>query len=175
MTALAGSGIAPQPFAFLGFLPRSRSDQEKTLAPFANLALTLISVSYTHLEFNRDGFPIVDHHTYVFLGDGCLMEGLSQEACSLAGTLGLGKLIVMYDDNGISIDGDVHQWFGDDTPARFEACGWHVISGVDGHDAAMLDAALVLARDVYKRQMQDTLYVSDGIVLRTHTSPLRCV
>ena len=102
-------------------------------------------------EFNRDGFPIVDHHTYVFLGDGCLMEGLSQEACSLAGTLGLGKLIVMYDDNGISIDGDVHQWFGDDTPARFEACGWHVISGVDGHDAAMLDAALVLARKETER------------------------
>ena len=102
-------------------------------------------------EFNRDGFPIVDHHTYVFLGDGCLMEGLSQEACSLAGTLGLGKLIVMYDDNGISIDGDVHQWFGDDTPARFEACGWHVISGVDGHDAAMLDAALLLARKETER------------------------
>ncbi|WP_294623765.1 transketolase [uncultured Bilophila sp.] len=97
-------------------------------------------------EFNREGFPIVDHHTYVFLGDGCLMEGLSQEACSLAGTLGLGKLIVLYDDNGISIDGKVSQWFGDDTPARFEACGWQVIPDVDGHDAAMLDAALTLAR-----------------------------
>ena len=97
-------------------------------------------------EFNREGFPIVDHHTYVFLGDGCLMEGLSQEACSLAGPLGLGKLIVLYDDNGISIDGKVSQWFGDDTPARFEACGWQVIPDVDGHDAAMLDAALTLAR-----------------------------
>ena len=97
-------------------------------------------------EFNREGFHIVDHHTYVFLGDGCLMEGLSQEACSLAGTLGLGKLIVLYDDNGISIDGKVSQWFGDDTPARFEACGWQVIPDVDGHDAAMLDAALTLAR-----------------------------
>ncbi len=97
-------------------------------------------------EFNREGFPIVDHHTYVFLGDGCLMEGLSQEACSLAGTLGLGKLIVLYDDNGISIDGKVSQWFGDDTPARFEACGWQGIPDVDGHDAAMLDAALTLAR-----------------------------
>ena len=97
-------------------------------------------------EFNREGFPIVDHHTYVFLGDGCLMEGLSPEARSLAGTLGLGKLIVLYDDNGISIDGKVSQWFGDDTPARFEACGWQVIPDVDGHDAAMLDAALTLAR-----------------------------
>lgn len=97
-------------------------------------------------EFNREGFPIVDHHTYVFLGDGCLMEGLSQEACSLAGTLGLGKLIALYDDNGISIDGKVSQWFGDDTPARFEACGWQVIPDVDGHDGAMLDAALTLAR-----------------------------
>lgn len=97
-------------------------------------------------EFNREGFPVVDHHTYVFLGDGCLMEGLSQEACSLAGTLGLGKLIALYDDNGISIDGKVSQWFGDDTPARFEACGWQVIPDVDGHDGAMLDAALTLAR-----------------------------
>lgn len=97
-------------------------------------------------EFNRQDFPIVDHHTYVFLGDGCLMEGLSQEACSLAGTLGLGKLIALYDDNGISIDGTVSQWFGDDTAARFEACGWQVIPGIDGHDAAMLDAALTLAR-----------------------------
>ncbi len=96
--------------------------------------------------FNREGFPIVNHWTYVFAGDGCLMEGLSQEACSLAGTLGLGKLIVLYDDNGISIDGKVSQWFADDTPGRFEACGWHVIRGVDGQKAGMIDAALTLAR-----------------------------
>lgn len=90
-------------------------------------------------EFNRDGFPIVNHHTYVFLGDGCLMEGISHEACSLAGTWGLGKLIAFYDDNGISIDGDVEGWFTDDTPARFEAYGWQVIRAVDGHD---IDAVL---------------------------------
>ncbi|MGL6046352.1 MAG: transketolase, partial [Vogesella sp.] len=77
-------------------------------------------------EFNRDGFPVVDHHTYVFLGEGCLMEGISHEACSLAGTWGLSKLIAFYDDNGISIDGDVEGWFTDDTPARFEAYGWQV-------------------------------------------------
>ena len=81
-------------------------------------------------EFNRPGHTVVDHHTYVFAGDGCLMEGVSHEACSLAGTLGLGKLIVFYDDNGISIDGHVEHWFGDDTPARFEAYGWQVIRGV---------------------------------------------
>ncbi len=85
-------------------------------------------------RFNRDGFDIVDHHTWVFLGDGCLMEGVSHEACSLAGTLGLGKLIAFWDDNGISIDGDVKGWFTDDTPARFEAYGWQVIRDVDGHD-----------------------------------------
>jgi len=96
--------------------------------------------------FNRDGFPVVDHHTYVFLGDGCMMEGISHEACSLAGTLGLGKLIAFYDDNGISIDGEVKGWFADDTPARFEAYGWHVVRDVDGHDAAALDAALAAAR-----------------------------
>ncbi|NBR97783.1 MAG: transketolase, partial [Betaproteobacteria bacterium] len=77
-------------------------------------------------EFNRPGHTVVDHHTYVFAGDGCLMEGVSHEACSLAGTLGLGKLVVFYDDNGISIDGHVEHWFGDDTPARFEAYGWQV-------------------------------------------------
>ncbi len=113
---------------------------------FATAVGMAVSEKLLAAEFNREGFPIVDHHTYVFLGDGCLMEGLSQEACSLAGTLGLGKLIVLYDDNGISIDGKVSQWFGDDTPARFEACGWQVIPDVDGHDAAMLDAALTLAR-----------------------------
>ena len=97
-------------------------------------------------EFNRPGHAIVDHHTYVFVGDGCLMEGVSHEACSLAGTLGLGKLIALYDDNGISIDGQVRGWFADDTPARFEAYGWQVIRDVDGHDAAAVAAALQQAR-----------------------------
>ena len=99
-------------------------------------------------RFNRDGHDIVDHNTYVFLGDGCLMEGISHEACSLAGTLGLGKLVAFWDDNGISIDGHVEGWFTDDTPKRFEAYGWHVIAGVDGHDAAALDKAIVEARSV---------------------------
>jgi len=97
-------------------------------------------------EFNRPGHAVVDHHTYVFVGDGCLMEGVSHEACSLAGTLGLGKLIALYDDNGISIDGQVGGWFADDTPARFEAYGWQVIRAVDGHDAAAVAAALQQAR-----------------------------
>jgi transketolase len=96
--------------------------------------------------FNRPGHEIVDHHTYVFLGDGCLMEGVSHEACSLAGTLGLGKLICFYDDNGISIDGEVHGWFTDDTPKRFEAYGWHVVPNVDGHDPAAIDAAIKAAK-----------------------------
>jgi len=93
-------------------------------------------------EFNRDGFPIVDHKTWVFLGDGCLMEGISHEACSLAGTLKLGKLVAFYDDNNISIDGEVGGWFTDDTPKRFEAYGWKVIAGVDGHDSAAISAAI---------------------------------
>jgi transketolase len=97
-------------------------------------------------EFNREGHEIVDHHTYVFLGDGCLMEGISHEVASLAGTLRLPKLIAFYDDNGISIDGDVDGWFRDDTPGRFEAYGWHVIADVDGHDVAAVDAAIREAR-----------------------------
>ncbi len=97
-------------------------------------------------EFNREGMAVVDHHTYVFLGDGCLMEGISHEACSLAGTWGLGKLIAFYDDNGISIDGDVQGWFTDDTPARFRAYGWQVIANVDGHDAAVVSAAIEAAK-----------------------------
>ena len=97
-------------------------------------------------EFNRDSFEIVDHHTYACVGDGCLMEGISHEACSLAGTLGLGKLIVLYDDNQISIDGAVEGWFTDDTPARFSAYGWQVVNDVDGHDPAAISAALVAAR-----------------------------
>jgi len=97
-------------------------------------------------EFNRPGFDIVDHRSYVFVGDGCLMEGISHEACSLAGTLGLGKLICLYDDNGISIDGHVDGWFTDDTPKRFEAYGWHVVPNVHGHDPEALQAAVVLAK-----------------------------
>jgi transketolase len=97
-------------------------------------------------QFNRPGHEIVDHHTYVFLGDGCLMEGISHEACSLAGTLGLGKLIAFYDDNGISIDGHVEGWFTDDTPKRFEAYGWHVVRTVDGHDVNAIEAAIEAAK-----------------------------
>lgn len=97
-------------------------------------------------QFNRPGYPLVNHHTYVFLGDGCLMEGISHEACSLAGTLGLGKLIALYDDNGISIDGEVDGWFTDDTVKRFEAYGWQVIGGIDGHDPEALTQALQQAQ-----------------------------
>jgi transketolase len=93
-------------------------------------------------EFNRPGHAIVDHRTYVYAGDGCLMEGISHEACSLAGTLGLSKLVCFYDDNGISIDGEVKGWFTDDTPRRFAAYGWQVIPGVDGHDVDAVDAAI---------------------------------
>jgi len=99
-------------------------------------------------HFNRDGHTVVDHNTYVFLGDGCLMEGISHEACSLAGTLGLGKLVAFYDDNGISIDGEVEGWFTDDTPKRFESYGWHVVPGVDGHDGEAVKKAIEEARKV---------------------------
>jgi len=99
-------------------------------------------------EFNRPDFDIVDHHTYVSVGDGCLMEGISHEACSLAGTLSLGKLIVLYDDNKISIDGEVKGWFRDDTPKRFEAYGWHVIPNIDGHDVDLVDRAIHAAKAI---------------------------
>jgi len=97
-------------------------------------------------EFNKPGHEIVNHHTYVFLGDGCMMEGISHEACALAGTWGLGKLIAFWDDNGISIDGHIEGWYTDDTAKRFEAYGWHVIAGVDGHDPVAVDAAVQLAK-----------------------------
>ena len=102
-------------------------------------------------QFNRDQFSVMDHFTYCFVGDGCLMEGVSHEACSLAGTLGLGKLIVFYDDNGISIDGDVSGWFADDTATRFEAYGWQVIRHVDGHDSEEVQQALATARNTLDR------------------------
>ncbi|MDW7547435.1 transketolase [Pseudoalteromonas peptidolytica] len=97
-------------------------------------------------QFNREDYDIVNHYTYTFLGDGCLMEGISHEACSLAGTLGLGKLIAFWDDNGISIDGEVEGWFSDDTPKRFESYGWHVIADVDGHDSDAIKAAIEAAQ-----------------------------
>nr|MDT0250341.1 thiamine pyrophosphate-dependent enzyme [Endozoicomonas sp.] len=97
-------------------------------------------------QFNKPGHDIVDHHTYTFMGDGCMMEGISHEVCSLAGTLGLGKLVAFYDDNGISIDGEVEGWFTDDTVKRFEAYNWHVIPAVDGHDAEAIKAAIEMAR-----------------------------
>ncbi|MGH8630036.1 MAG: transketolase, partial [Burkholderiales bacterium] len=105
-------------------------------------------------QFDRPGLDIVNHHTYVFVGDGCLMEGISHEACSLAGVLKLGKLIALYDDNGISIDsekGKIRQWFTDNTPKRFEAYGWHVVPDVDGHDPAAVDAAIREAKAVQDR------------------------
>ena len=99
-------------------------------------------------QFNRPGHAIIDHHTYVFLGDGCMMEGISHEVCSLAGTLGLGKLTALYDDNGISIDGEVQGWFTDNTPMRFRAYGWHVIEAVDGHDGEAIKKAITEAKAV---------------------------
>ena len=97
-------------------------------------------------EFNKPGLDIVDHHTYVFLGDGCLIEGVSHEACSLAGTLKLNKLIALWDDNGISIDGKVVNWFAEDTPKRFEAYGWNVIRNINGHDADAVAKAIAQAK-----------------------------
>ena len=99
-------------------------------------------------EFNKPGHEIVNHHTYVFLGDGCMMEGISHEACALAGTWGLGKLIAFWDDNGISIDGHIEGWYTDDTAKRFEAYGWHVVPNVDGHDPVAIEAAVQAAKAV---------------------------
>lgn len=125
---------------------------ETTTGPLGQGLANAVGMSIAEREmartFNRDGHNIVDHHTYVFMGDGCLMEGISHEVCSLAGTLGLGKLIGFYDDNGISIDGKVEGWFRDNTPMRFEAYGWHVIPNVDGHNADAINAALIAAKNV---------------------------
>ena len=115
----------------------------------ANAVGMAIAEKLLAAEFNRPGFDLVDHHTFVFLGDGCMMEGISHESCALAGTLGLGKLIAIYDDNGISIDsekGQIRQWYTDNVPRRFEAYGWQVIAGVDGHDVDAVDKAIRKAR-----------------------------
>jgi transketolase len=128
---------------------------ETTTGPLGQGLANAVGMAIAEREmartFNREGHTIVDHHTYVFMGDGCLMEGISHEVCSLAGTLGLGKLIGFYDDNGISIDGKVEGWFKDNTPQRFEAYGWHVIANVDGHNADAVDAALKAAKKVTDR------------------------
>ncbi|KAB8042248.1 transketolase [Janthinobacterium aquaticum] len=116
----------------------------------ANAVGMALSEQLLAAEFNRPGHEIVDHYTYAFLGDGCLMEGISHEVCALAGTLGLNKLIALYDDNGISIDGKVEGWFTDDTPARFEAYGWNVIRAVDGHDVDAVAAAIAAAKTATK-------------------------
>ena len=117
-------------------------------------------------EFNRDGFPVVDHLTYTFVGDGCLMEGISHEVCSLAGTLKLSRLVVLYDDNGISIDGEVRHWFADDTVRRFEAYGWNVIADIDGHDVWAIDRAIATARD-WARNGRDGRFAPTLIQCRT--------
>ncbi|MDH5629682.1 MAG: transketolase [Gammaproteobacteria bacterium] len=113
----------------------------------ANAVGMAIAEKTLSAQFNRKGFDIIDHYTYTFLGDGCLMEGISHEVCSLAGTLGLGKLIAFYDDNGISIDGEVEGWFTDDTVKRFESYGWHVVANVDGHDSDAINTAIKEARE----------------------------
>ena len=125
-------------------------------------------------EFNKPGHTIVDHHTYAFTGDGCLMEGISHEVCSLAGTLKLGKLVVLYDDNGISIDGHVEHWFADDTAKRFEGYGWNVIRGIDGHDVAAVDAAIKQARS---QSAKPTLIVCRTVIGKgspTWPAPTMC-
>ena len=125
---------------------------ETTTGPLGQGLANAVGMAIAERElryaFNKKDFCIVDHHTYVFMGDGCLMEGISHEACSLAGMLGLGKLIALYDDNGISIDGHVQGWFRDNTPMRFAAYGWHVIPNVDGHDPAAVDVAIAEAKSV---------------------------
>ncbi|MCW8195441.1 transketolase [Proteobacteria bacterium 005FR1] len=113
---------------------------------FANAVGMAMAEKVLAAQFNRPGHEIVDHYTYVFMGDGCMMEGISHEAASLAGTQGLGKLIAFYDDNGISIDGEVEGWFTDDTPKRFESYGWHVLANVDGHDSNAIKQAIETAR-----------------------------
>ncbi|GAB3039308.1 transketolase [Bowmanella dokdonensis] len=131
-----------------GYTPGVETTTGPLGAGIANAVGMAVAEKTLAAQFNRPGFNLVNHYTYAFLGDGCLMEGISHEACSLAGTLKLGKLIAFWDDNGISIDGHVEGWFTDDTPKRFEAYGWHVIRHVDGHDEEAITAAIELAQAV---------------------------
>uniref|UniRef100_Q0HRM2 Transketolase n=1 Tax=Shewanella sp. (strain MR-7) TaxID=60481 RepID=Q0HRM2_SHESR len=131
-----------------GYTPGVETTTGPLGAGISNAVGMAIAEKTLAAQFNREGHEIVDHYTYCFLGDGCLMEGISHEACSLAGTLGLGKLIAFWDDNGISIDGHVEGWFTDDTPKRFESYGWHVIANVDGHDSDAIRAAIEAAKAV---------------------------
>lgn len=130
----------------LGYAPGIETTTGPLGQGIANAVGMAIAETALAAEFNEDDHDIIDHHTYVFCGDGCLMEGVSHEACSLAGTLGLGKLIVLWDDNGISIDGEVQAWFGDDTAKRFEAYGWQVIRDIDGHDPKSIAEAIQAAK-----------------------------
>ncbi len=131
-----------------GYTPGVETTTGPLGAGISNAVGMAIAEKTLAAQFNREGHDIVNHFTYCFLGDGCLMEGISHEACSLAGTLGLGKLIAFWDDNGISIDGHVEGWFTEDIPARFESYGWHVISGVDGHDSVAVANAIEQAKAI---------------------------
>jgi len=132
----------------IGYTPGVETTTGPLGQGIANAVGMAIAEKTLSAQFNRPGHDIVDHFTYAFMGDGCMMEGISHEVCSLAGTLKLGKLVAFYDDNGISIDGHVEGWFTDDTAKRFEAYGWHVIRDIDGHDAQMIKEALEQARKV---------------------------
>ncbi|GJM06565.1 MAG: transketolase [marine bacterium B5-7] len=145
----------------------------------ANAVGMAMAEKHLAARFNQDNFPIVNHHTYAFVGDGCLMEGISHEVCSLAGTLKLGKLIVFWDDNGISIDGDVQGWFAEDTAKRFEAYGWHVVTDVDGHQAENIRAAIDKAHTVSDKPTLICCKTTIGFgspnlagTAKTHGSPL---
>lgn len=131
-----------------GYTPGVETTTGPLGAGISNAVGMAIAEQTLAAQFNREGHNIVDHNTYCFLGDGCLMEGISHEVCSLAGTLGLGKLIAFWDDNGISIDGEVDGWFTEDIPARFESYGWHVIAGVDGHDSVAVATAIEEAKSI---------------------------
>ena len=135
----------------LGYTPGVETTTGPLGQGIANAVGMAIAEKLLADEFNKPGLPIVDHHTYAFLGDGCLMEGISHEVCSLAGTLGLGKLVVLYDDNGISIDGHIEGWFTDNTPKRFEAYGWNVIGPVNGHDVDVVANAIQSAKSQSSR------------------------